>query len=626
LGWVCLAKSSLVQIPQNQSEGSIRIMCGFAFEFSEKMDVKATQNLTFISHRGPDDINEVFLESQNCMVSFCRLAIRDILDGRQPQILNDFVSCFNGELYNQEEIECLIRNLEPDMSIPKGDMNILALYLYLTDGIGINRAIGMFSGFVYFRNKGIVKLFRDRTGEKPIFYQITNSSIRILSEYRFQNEKGEGFEPINLSYLEFFQGFWESKKSDEVLSCPIGSIVSVTLPTGDTRIENYWKWPKRIPARSPFNPINFEMLLEKVVESQLVSDVPVAVLLSSGVDSSLIASIASDKLQGRLTAFTLGFEDRGWDETNGAKRIARHLDIDHKIVLHSYEDLAQSIPGVLEAMDIPIFDPAAISMYALCRAVSSSHKVAIGGDGGDELFQGYELIAHEERIKKLRLSPLSRVIPRRLARHLMEMPSGPYNSQRMKLSRGISILQHPDLPLPVCALSPFAGTRLMDKMRPFIKVEHLAKSLNSAESYYQERILPFVYLVKSDRMSMAHSLELRSPFLDHRLIEASMSLPPAELGKSGQKRIIREIARKRLPEEVLQRRKHGFSPPFTKIIQYLPEPEWDDILIRDFGSDLKFTWEKARINQNYSIAAWAMLVCNYFIRERNLNLNFEKDS
>jgi len=595
-------------------------MCGLSFDFSRIGERIQNKSIGLVSHRGPDNTKVIEFENGICNISFCRLAIRELIEGNQPLVLDGFISCFNGELYNQEEIEDRIRELDAKIFIPRGDMNVLALYLFLTEGRGITNVVGMFAGFIYFAKTSMIKLFRDRTGEKPIFYSITDERISVLSENRFRDYQNDKCEPIELTYSELFQGFLGTNVNDKTKSCPTGSIVSISLKSGNSVVEKYWHWPQREFSSKSISLSDFEVLLENVVESQLVSDVPVAVLLSSGIDSSVIASIAKRKLVSGLSAFTLGFEDNGWDESNGAKRVADYLDIDHRVVRYSYEELADLVPSVLKSMDVPIFDPATISMYALCKAVSKSHRVAIGGDGGDELFRGYDLIANEKILEWLRKFPIARSIPNNLTHLLMELPTGSYNSRRMKLMRGLSVLQNTDITLPLIALSPFAGTRLTDKIKDRISARQSIDLDISAERYYQEKILPSVYLIKSDRMSMAHSLELRSPLLDHRLIEVSMQLASKTIQGFGRKGLLSEIAKNRFPNEILQRRKHGFSPPFSQIIQYLPEQDWEPQLLNIFGSDLQVTWEKAKFNQNHAFAAWALLVCNYFIANRNLKL------
>lgn len=594
-------------------------MCGFSFDFCRTGEKVQENLIRTILHRGPDEIQSLHLEDGSCAISFCRLAIRDIAEGSQPLVTESFVSCFNGELYNQKEIENWIIQIDSNLEIPKGDMNVLALYLYLTDGCGIANVLGMFSGFIFFRNFSKVMLFRDPTGEKPIFYKISESQVSILSEHRFlyQNEET----PIQLSRIELIQGFWETNPNKSVALCPPGTFTTISLKTGLVDCTKYWSWPSNSFENSAVSLDSLESTLKEVIESQLTSDVPVALLLSSGIDSSLIASYAQEVSSKPLTAFTLGFDENSWNESVNARRIANFIGIEHVTIKYSYQELANFIPQVLEAMDIPLFDSAAISLFALCKEIGLQHKVAIGGDGGDELTRGYDLLRHEANLLRARNSNLHKVIPHKFVSFLMQMHSGKYNSLRMKLGRAFSILENENLPVPLLALSPFAGTRALDHLVKHSKVELNLSDSYDAEEYYREKILPNVFLLKSDRLSMANSIELRSPFLDKRLIECTSKISAQEHLNFGKKSFLGALSKRRFPVELIQRKKHGFSPPLSQILKHFQQPNWSPLLLKLFGDDIARIWCLARVNQNHASAAWALLVCNHFISTERLDVD-----
>lgn len=594
-------------------------MCGFALDFSRTAETSREALIQTVLHRGPDDTQSLSLDGGTCTISFCRLAIRDIKEGAQPLVNESFISCFNGELYNQSEIENRIKDLDSNVEIPKGDMNVLAVYLYLTNGDGITNAVGMFSGFIFFRNLSKVMLFRDRTGEKPIFYKLSESHFSILSEHRFAEDYREI--PVELTVLELVQGFWESQPHKSVTLCPPGSVTTISLKTGAVSRQNYWSWSSKLKEDEPFSLVTFESILTEVIKSQLTSDVSLALLLSSGVDSSLVASYAQELSKERIAAYTLDFHDKSWSESTSAENIASFIGLEHRTIQYSYEELAYLIPKVIEAMDLPIFDPATISLYALCKEVGIEYKVAIGGDGGDELTRGYDLVAHEQDLLRARKLTANLSLPKSLSRSLMQLNSGGYNSLRMKLGRVISVIENRHLPLPLIALSPFSGTAALDKLIKSMGVEQITHESYSAEDYYRKKILPEVYLLKSDRMSMANSLELRSPYLDKRLLEYTSRVSEKEHRLFGRKSFLGALAKKRFPEELIQKRKHGFSPPLMRILEHVPKPDWNRQIEEIFGDDADNIWKLARTNQNYSTAAWALMVCNYFMCGNRLQLD-----
>lgn len=582
-------------------------MCGVLF-----CNVKNHElNLQALKHRGPEE--EILISDGKYQYGFCRLAIREIIDGKQPYENSNIISVINGELYNLEEIIDLCKQLDNSAKIPKGDMNVLGLYLSLAGGDGLEKVQGMFAGYVYFKQKNIVLFFRDRVGEKPLYYLFKNELFMLLSENRFSevNNNIEVKQQINL--YDLIQGFVKSKLSSEIFECKPGHYYLITLEDMTVTENQYFELPIRPRI---FSNSNFDVLEKKIIESvlrQTASDVPLSLMLSSGIDSSLIAVIMRNHGID-FESFTLGFSDVNWDESTLVSKFTSDLGIVNTKVIYSNKELAQMVTSVLKAMDTPIFDTATISLYAITKAISDTYKVALTGDGGDEISMGYELFKWKSFLPIAQLFPSNAAFQFREKLSTVNMET--YNSFNMKFSRAFSIAESKKIPPFIGALSPFSGTPLLSILNS--KIQKMDRI--SLEKYYLNYVLPNIYLVKSDRMSMMNSVELRAPFLDSEIINEAFKFSSLSLSLKKRKYLLNRIASNHLPNYLFDRPKKGFSVPFSRIIEHLDEPDWDSNLIKLFGDELHNTWSTARTNQNSAIASWALLVTNHFIKERKYEI------
>ena len=583
-------------------------MCGVYYT----KKVNQLLNLDAIRHRGPEDLKLINLS--HATVGFCRLPVRELNLGTQPLINRNFVSAINGELYNQREIEERILELSPEVSIPKGDMNILAFYLYLTNGEGLKHARGMFAGFIDFISFNKILFFRDIIGEKPLFFRISDCDFSISSENRFDEIEGFKDSPYTISNIELLRGLTNNQKN-VTYECSPGKYYWYNYITGNLESESYFAWPKRPAIIGMPNFSKLESKLIVAIEEQLVSDVPVSIMLSGGIDSSLIASIAKKILNAELYSHTLKFENESWNESKDAEKLAIGLGLNHNTHSISNEELATLIPEVISAMDVPIFDTGCISFYALSKEIAKSFKVALSGDGGDELSRGYEIYKWNKYLEVSKLfSPFVLPILYSLSK---QFDSSQYNSLRMKLDRAISVCENRKISTIEVALSPFAGTPLLN----FLIDKYQNRSNVSPERYYTEAVLPLIYLVKTDRMSMANSLEIRSPFLSKPVLEEAFKISNLYLSIHKRKFILRKIAKKYISSEILNRPKHGFSAPFSEIMSFLNRPKWHDDLYRKFGSNIDDTWVRAKDSQNHATASWALLVLNEFLMNKKIILD-----
>ncbi len=598
-------------------------MCGVYLRICRNPDCKVEhhdlETLNRISHRGPDGV-QLIKNNITRAIGFTRLAIRALDSGNQPYIFLSYVSVINGELYNQSEISALLETTP----VPVGDMQILGQYLSECGIDAIANADGMFAGLLIDDDNRQLHIFRDKVGEKPLFYRLTDNHLEVLSENIFKNETTPdrvnntkravlGFLPNGTEYV------------NNVKRVAPGTYITFDLETFISKEIRYWEWPNRPRSgvnRTKAEQKTFKEILYSSVESRLAADVPVASLLSGGIDSAVITKIAQDILGYPVTAYTLAFKNSKYDESNNARISAKAIGCELRVIEIDSEDISRIIPSCINSMQEPILDSACLSLYSLCAEVSKDFKVALTGDGGDELFQGYSLF---ENLKVLSFSRKLPKISRLITQILLNFQRNPskrsYISNYMKFERINSILKHQDLNPIILALSPLGGTNLLDdvidsldpEFRTYLNFAANNTSANYLENFYRVEILPHLYLEKADRMSMVHGLELRAPLLAPQLIECANRISQSELTKSERKVFLRQFAAEFLPPEVITAKKHGFSPPLSEIVKYLEEPNWNLEYLGLSQESLQQNWQLAlKGNENASYAAWAALVLNYY--------------
>ena len=563
---------------------------------------------------------ELIIKNSSVAIGFARLAIRALESGDQPHEFLTWVSAINGELYNQKKIESQLSVSSP----PDGDMQILGQYLSEYGIEAIANADGMFAGFLIDQTNRKLHIFRDKVGEKPLYYRLSEDHIEVMSENAFD----DSYIPDHKSNTKkALLGFLpdKSKYVNGVQRVTPGSYITFDLDTFGSEEKRYWEWPTR-PNRYKGKSITdlrlFKKFLYASVESRLAADVPISSLLSGGIDSAVITKVAQDILGYPLPAFTLGFKNSNYDESRVARLSAKAIGCELEIVEIDSKTLSRLTPLCIESMTEPILDTACLSLFALGQVVSKNFKVALTGDGGDELFQGYSLF---KNLRSMELARKTSRLSRLLLQLTLTLPAlrfrESYISQTMKVERVISILKHYELNPIALALSPLGGTKLIDNVIGTLSSdfsdslrfspEHF--SARYLENYYRAEILPHLYLEKADRMSMIHGLELRAPFLSPQLIEFASQVSQNQIQTGKRKILIRQFAEEFLPSEVLNAKKHGFSPPLLEIVKHLEEPDWNLEYLGLTEEVLSRNWESALAgNQNASYAAWATLVLNSF--------------
>jgi asparagine synthase (glutamine-hydrolysing) len=575
------------------------------------------QNVRQIEVRGPDKLTILEDSDLEIFYGFARLAIRSIKCGEQPWLEGRFTSAFNGEIYNTEHLKSKIRFLHPQEVIPESDTHLLALSLFLFGPKFISEVVGMYAGYLKIKNK--LYLFRDRVGEKPLYYGFYENTFFISSSLPVNI-----FEDGEISKKTLISGLNEYKITNKISTLCPGSYIEVDIDTvfiKQNLVEHkYWVWPERNRFVNKSNMDSFEAVIKSSIESQLASDVGMSVLLSGGVDSGIVAAIARNLYGPSLESFTLTFKNSPYSEAKNAKITAEHLNLKNETIETTFEELAENVNQTLEAMDIPIFDTGALSLFLLCKKISSTQKVALTGDGGDELFRGYRIFNHLLALNILTMVPLEGPISN-LIKYLDKSggKKDDYLGFELKLKRARSINSNRGINPLFGAIGPLGGTELFD----FICKQNSSEIVNGnkiitkkvVENYFINHVLPKIFLVKADRMSMCSGIELRAPLLDHRVIEVAFGFSELSINFKTRKHHLKKIATKYLPGQILTSSKHGFSTPFHQVVKFLEMPNWKSPTDEEEYDLFSKIWLDAKNGrESAGLPAWSLLVYEHFYK------------
>ena len=536
-----------------------------------------------MAHRGPDDSGEWSAAGAGLVSR--RLSILDPSPaGHMPMESEDgrVVLVFNGEIYNHVELrEELKRNGVHFRS--SSDTEVL-LQMYLRSGVeAVGRWIGMFAFAVWDSRRGALILGRDRLGVKPLLYRVDKEGLRFASEMRGMLAE-PGFspepDPEAIHHLLALRMVPHPRTAfrDVAQLAPAHLLV---FEDGKVTKQRYWSLPgvDHQPEQHRGELTDrYRSLMDEAVKMRLRSDVPVALLLSGGLDSTAVAYHMRRNLTRNFTAFTIGFPESDYDERPQARLVADRFGIDlHEIEVGrgSFDDL----PKIVSHMQVPFADPSLLPMWTLAREVSRHVKVALVGDGGDEMFGGYDryrahlmadrygwipgLISRSPffaLLEAVSTEKSRRNLPGRMRRFLegWELPARERNALWLANpgARRISRLYSRDFAARVAGIDP---TRALGPIENSWRSPTMLASILRSD---QERYLPDDLLFKADITSMAFGLELRSPFLDHRIVELAASIPARQKVRGGTgKWFLRRVYEGRIPRPVLRGRKAGFGIP-----------------------------------------------------------------
>jgi asparagine synthase (glutamine-hydrolysing) len=553
-------------------------ICGIASTNGSAVTDRVAAMSATLVHRGPDSFGE--FSDGDVALAARRLSIIDLETGDQP-IANEDGTLHviqNGEIYNYRELRRELERAGHHFRT-QGDTEVL-LHLYEEHGDRFaERLRGMFAIAIWDARHRRLVLARDRFGIKPLYYRAADNELAFASELRAL-PRGE----IDLDALEAFLAF-------NSIPAPLTIFRKISkLPPGHLLI---WE-DGRVELRRFARPAPLEELredeeaelveelrsrLRDSVRAHLVSDVPVGVLLSGGVDSAFLAALAAEESSETLRTFSIGFEERSFDELGGARLVAERYGTQHReLVLRP--DAALLLPALADAFDEPFADSSALPTYLVSQLAASDVKVALSGEGGDELFGGYYTYAADLLAERVGgLARLARPLVERLPTSSSKA-SFDYKAKRFVRAAHLPPLERhhgwkeifsPELRAELTghssAFDPVSILR--DRYRETEGTAELARLQDVDLGIYLVDDL----LVKTDRASMAHSLEARVPYLDTVVTNLALALPTRHKIRGLSKKVLlRKAAAPLLPREIVRGKKRGFSIPAATWLRGELEP------------------------------------------------------
>ena len=553
-------------------------------------------------HRGPD--SEGYLLDDGIALGMRRLAIIDLLTGEQPAFNEDhsIAVVFNGEIYNYRELRADLETRGHTFR-SASDTEVLP-HLYEEYGREMVQHLnGMFALALWDERRKRLLIARDRFGEKPLFWGVFGNHLLFASEPKVLLAHPAVRPELNLNALRQYLSF-------DYVPAPLSiyqgisklpAAHSLMLEDGEVKVERYWRLSYQ--TRQPVPPVNeaaeqLRGLLADAVKMRLVSDVPLGVLLSGGIDSSLVTALAVGASSETVKTFSISFAEASFDESQYARAVAKFLGTDHHEERFSASLAANLVGEIGSWMDEPISDPSLVPTYLLSRFTRKHVTVALGGDGGDEIFAGYPMyfghymarayLTMPRFLRRGLVEPMVNLLPvktknlsfdyraRRfitashydeVARHHVLFGSFTPHDQELLLTDEVKQQSDADI---------YADARRLFAECDSNNLTECMQSLD-AQFYLAEDIL-----TKVDRASMAVSLEVRAPYLDPRVAEFAAALPARyKLHGYTSKYILKKAAKGLVPPFVWRRGKKGFGVPFAKWLKSELRPLARDLLSPD---------------------------------------------
>ncbi|MQF70414.1 asparagine synthase (glutamine-hydrolyzing) [SAR202 cluster bacterium AD-812-D07_MRT_10900m] len=590
-----------------------------------------------IEHRGPDGTRTMIRDS----VAFghTRLSVIDTETGWQP-IANENGSVFvilNGEIYNFRELRKELE--EAGHKFTTASDTEVVVHLYEEEGLDfVRRLDGMFALAVWDETNKRLVLARDRIGKKPLFYSESAGCLLFASEVKSLTESGRlarKVDPIALaSYLTY--GYVAEPRCIFAGISKLPPAHIIVYDASGLKVQRYWELNRQTDDAVSFDDAVSETrhLTDRAVSSRLISDVPLGFFLSGGLDSSIIVGAAAGASSSKLKTFSIGFEENSYSELGYARTVAERFDTDHEEFIVT-ADMALDLESMVRYADEPFADSSMVPMYYLSRQTRQRVTVALSGDGGDEVFGGYDryiglgLARKYHRIpgflRKGLIGPLAGMIP--------ESPGKRSNLRRIKRltypatdtaeqwylgwMQQFRSESHSRAFTPGFASVVKTNGGWNDHMsNAFAGLDDPATA-RSAQWVDTMTYLPGDLLVKTDRMSMAHGLEVRSPYLDHRLVEFASTIPGkySIRGRAG-KQILKRAYADLIPDEISRRPKAGFTVPvgqwingplrnITRDLLLAPDAEVGRVIRPDYIS--RMVEQHASRHYNHSVRLWNLI-------------------
>ena len=563
-------------------------MCGIAgfINFNRHDKAKAKDQIIkmadTISHRGPDE--EGYYIDDYAALGHRRLSIIDLASGQQPMgsLEGQVQIIFNGEIYNFLEIRAQLQAKGYRFHTSSDTEVILLAYIEWGEGC-IERLNGMFAFAIWDARNKLLLLARDRVGKKPLYYYHGDHSFAFASELKALQSSNFFPTKIDFQALDcyFSFGYIPAPRSIFASVKKLSAASYIVVSEKNLKERKYWELNFADPvARSMQDAADeLQVLLDSAVQCRLMSEVPLGVFLSGGIDSPLVVAAMAQVSDVPVMTNTIGFDEHGFNELPAAKLVAEHLKTDHREFIVKPE-ITNILGKIAWHCDEPFADSSAVPTWYVCQMARQNVTVALSGDGGDESFGGYTFryLPHllESKIRAFLPSILRRPIfgtlgslwpgsarlpkPLRLKtifENLAVSDVEAFYRDLIWLRGDIrEALYTPDFKKSLQGFTP------IDTIYPLYTGNNATGALGRAQFTDIHFFMTDDVLMKVDRMSMAHSLEVRSPLLDYRIIEFAARLPTnLKLNSRQGKLILRELAARRLPSEIEKKPKLGFSIP-----------------------------------------------------------------
>jgi asparagine synthase (glutamine-hydrolysing) len=597
-------------------------MCGI---YSTNIDYKKEeilQKLRKIKFRGPDNLG--YKKHNMVSMAHLRLSILD-LDSRsnQPFQYENLSIVYNGEVYNFKEIKKELEGIGYNFRT-MSDTEVVIIGFKHWGAEVLNKLNGMFAFSIYDSEKNIIFSARDRLGVKPLFYYWKEGLFEICSQLRpLINSHSRLSEEALSIYLDC--GYVPSPYCviENVHKLSPACYMEIDLNTNSLSVQKYWDLAKIKVRDITYENAKSELheLLTDAVKIRLQSDVPLGSFLSGGIDSSLVSSIAAKVSSQTINTFSIGFKDPRYDESKVAAEYAKIIKSNHTEIICDPKDVLQMLPKLIEVYDEPFADSSALPSLLLNSVTKKYVTVALSGDGGDESFLGYKHFLLVDRFNKISW------IPYRFRKFIAFFPWYKIlGGRRETIPSILGSKSSEELSLKI-----FTGFSSIVKNRSNWTKQYSYLSKLSHDPIQKAADLNIkLWLendsnVKVDRASMAYSVEVRSPFLDYRIVEFARQLPTTyRFKRNKQKRILKDTLKEYIPEKIFNQPKKGFSIPKGKWIR----EELREEIIKELNDDFLEKVPNLNINKfkkqlqlhfksknDYSFNIWSMFILAKWYKE-----------
>lgn len=564
-------------------------MCGIAGFYHTKglkLDSSVLDKMVqSLHHRGPDAQGSLYFDHVG--LSHARLSILDLTSAaNQPMITEDerIILSYNGEVYNFKSIKKELETLGYTF-ITKGDTEVVLKGFQQWGTELFNKLNGFFAIAVFDKNKDELILARDRIGIKPLYYSFQNDTLLFGSELKTITSSGLFESKIDHKQVQHFVNYSYIAQDrtifQDAFKLKPGHYLRISA--AGIKLEKYWnlnEYALFVNENSLEKNIQItEDLINDSVGLRLQSDVPLGTFLSGGIDSSLVSVFASKNSQEQLSSFTIGFEEDAFDEAPFALQVSKKLNTNHFSSTLTEGHLLQLLDKIPRIFDEPFADSSAIPTYLVSQMAAKNITVALSGDGGDELFWGYnryqvvsDILQKINKLPKSLQKPISiltKQLPKQKLKRLSHFLSRYSASQNLGDLYAWSMENFSSDELQNLLGENYeTGDSMPNHIGLFFK-DKLQDDRNLLPLIDMQSYLPDDILTKVDRTSMQNSLEVRVPLLDHRIVEHALSIPlNQKIHQNSPKYILKNILYKSLTKELFERPKSGFSVPLNKWLHY----------------------------------------------------------